>query len=158
MKKDLLIFVLLVLFAFICAYLLKLSLPQTYSFKPKVVAQKENKIERLKWGIVDELAECETGGIPHGQKNAFVRVDTNGYYSRGKWQFQLKTIQYYVNKLEHRDITLDEAAYIAHHEKMARQLAYKIIWKEKGGIYNWANCARKLGLPQKIEVIRKLEE
>ena len=116
------------------------------------------KIEAMKWEIVDEIAQCESGGIPDGRRNALVVMDTNGYYSRGKWQFQLRTIQYYIKKFEGREITLDEASLIAHTEDKARNLAYRIVWDEVGGVYNWANCERKLGLRSKIEVIRKLDE
>jgi len=132
----------------------------TNSIKEKIkyVDTTKEKIEKLKWDIVEEIAACETGGLDEGYKNAVVVMDSNGYFSRGRWQFQLKTIQHYYKKFYQKDITLDEAALIAHTEDKARNLAYRIVWDEVGGVYNWANCERKLGLRSKIEVIRKLDE
>ena len=116
------------------------------------------KIEKMKWDIVDELADCESGGIEEGMRNSLVVMDTNGYYSRGKWQFQLRTIQHYMKVLDGVEISLDEATLIAHTEDKARTLAYRIIWEEVGGVWNWKNCTDRLGLAGKIEIIRELEK
>lgn len=116
------------------------------------------KIEDIKQQLVEDLStNCEVLGVPAGQQNGKTIMDTNGYYSRGKWQFQTKTVQYYYEKFYGKDITVDEAVLIAHTEDKARDLAYDIIWKEVGGVWNWQNCANKLGLAQKIEIIRQLE-
>jgi len=117
------------------------------------------KLEVIKERIVEELStDCEVKGVPEGSQNGITVMDSNSYYSRGKWQFQTLTIQHYYEVLYNQTLTIDEAVLIAHTENKARSLAYDIIWTEVGGIWNWKNCADKLGLAQKIEIVRELEK
>lgn len=132
---------------------------QTEVVKEVMVDMSVEKIEDIKQQIVEDLSsKCEVLGVPEGQANGKTIMDSNGYYSRGKWQFQTKTVQYYYDKLYGKDIAVDEAVLIAHTEEKARSLAYDIIWKEVGGVWNWENCTNKLGLAQKIEIVRQLEK
>jgi hypothetical protein len=137
----------------------KSSMTQRYEAEiNKLNADEVAKIQAVKWQVVDDLAQkCETKGIPEGRRNGVTVMDTNDRYSRGQWQFQTATVQYYYEKFYAKDITVDEAILIAHTEDKARQLAYDIIWEEVGGVWNWRNCADRLGLAQKIEIIRELE-
>ncbi len=140
---------------------LKMSVGKNY--EEEIAFLKINKsakrLAEIKNELVEDLSiECEVKGVPEGQRNGKTIMDTNGYYSRGAWQFQTKTVQYYYGKLYNKEITVDEAVLIAHTEDKARTLAYDIIWKEIGGVFNWQNCTDKLGLAQKIEIIRDLEK
>lgn len=134
-----------------------------YETKVEVIKIKEvdtsiEKIEEIKKQLVEELAlDCEVRGIPEGSRNGTTVMDSNSQYSRGMWQFQTRTVQHYYEILYNKTISNDEAILIAHTEDKARSLAYDIIWKEVGGIWNWKNCADKLGLAQKIEIVRELE-
>jgi len=133
-----------------------------YETKVEVIKEVDTsieKIEEIKKQIVEDLAlNCEVKGVPEGSRNGITIMDSNSYYSRGMWQFQTRTVQHYYEILYKQTLSDDEAVLIAHTEDKARALAYDIIWKEVGGIWNWKNCAEKLGLPQKIEIVRELEK
>lgn len=127
--------------------------------KIKEVDTSIEKIETIKKQLVEDLAlNCEVKGVPEGSRNGMTVMDSNSAYSRGMWQFQTRTVQHYYEILYNKTLSDDEAILVAHTEDKARALAYDIIWKEVGGIWNWKNCADKLGLAQKIEIVRELEK
>ena len=115
------------------------------------------KIEELKHDLVRRLSEdCEAKGVK--EPEGLIVFDSNGEASVGSHQFQVKTVQHYVKLFEDRDITRKEAILIATDWEQSSQLAEKIIFEEVGGIFNWENCEKKLGLAPEIEIIRRLEK
>ena len=117
----------------------------------------EEKIAEIKHDLVRRLSEdCEAKGSK--EPEGLIIFDSNGEASVGALQFQLKTVQHYVALFEGKDITRKEAILIATDWEQSSQLAEKIIFEEVGGIFNWENCEKKLGLAPEIEIIRRLEK
>lgn len=112
--------------------------------------------EKEKYQVVDDLAsKCETANLKY--PDGAIVFDVNKKASIGAWQWQQASVIAYVKKFEGRTILPDEAARIALTRDLARELTYKTIWLENGGINNWKNCAIKLNLYERIEAIRSTE-
>jgi hypothetical protein len=115
------------------------------------------KIERAKDKIVDSLAkDCETKGTQ--EPDGAIILDSNNQMSIGAWMWQIKSIQHYVQKFEGRNITRVEAIRIAIDHEQAKALAKRVIFEEPDGVSNWANCAKKLQLYPKIEMVKDFEK
>lgn len=134
--------------------------------KDIVIGQKESalkemerlsseKVERLKDQLVDDLAsKCETAGSK--EPDGAIILDSNNAMSIGAWMWQIKSVQHYIKKFEGRDITRVEAIRIAIDHDKAKELTKRVIFEEKAGIENWKNCANKLQLRPKIELLVQL--
>ncbi|MDZ4228267.1 MAG: hypothetical protein U1E54_03400 [Candidatus Levybacteria bacterium] len=127
------------------------------------IIEKDNltpKIEELKKAVVYKLTEqCEYQGWTSESKPYKIEDNKKGGLQVvfGRWQFVPSTIIHYYNVLYGKKITEMEAVMIALDEKQAYKLTYDIIWKIKGGIWEWENCANKLNLKERIEFIKELE-
>ncbi len=134
---------------------MKNSMTETYEAKIELIEGRENKkIDALKQNILDRLKRCESGDMT--LEDAPMILDTNHEMSIGLYMFQRDTVIYYWEKFYGEKITRKEAVEIAISDR-ARKLAEKIIFDETGGIFNWANCARKENLVAEITVIKKLQ-
>lgn len=116
----------------------------------------EAKFDGYKESILDKLQACESAG--HSDADGIIIFDANNEPSIGQFQFQRKTVQHYYKTLYAQDITRKEAVIIALDTEKARDLARDIIFKVKGGVFNWQNCANSTGIIPKIEVIKELEK
>ena len=114
------------------------------------------KIEAYKDEVVTDLAtKCESVGVR--EPDAAIILDTNGQMSIGSWMFQIKTVQYYVKKFEGRDISRVDAIRIAIDHEKAHDMVKKVLFEVQGGYKEWANCAKKLDLSSKIDVVNRLD-
>ena len=90
--------------------------------------------EQLLW--VSELAKCESGG-----NDSVVVLDTNGLYSRGRFQFQLRTWLAYGKKFGATKENIFDG-----------ELQEKVVIEmlNNGGAGHWYNCnkivVKKLGV------------
>lgn len=120
------------------------------------------KIDELKWEVVDKLQSCESGG--YNENHGLVTFDpdstgkTSHIASYGLLQFKQPTVIHYMKTLYNKEVNGKEAILIALNEDQARNLARDIIFDVQGGVFNWANCAKKMGLAEEITLIRRLEE
>lgn len=117
-------------------------------------AQEAAKITKLQDEVLNTLSACETRGVT--EKDATIILDTNNKMSIGRYQFQITTVQYYSKKLRGLELTRVEAITLSTSQEQATELAREIIFEVQGGIYNWANCARKHSLVSQVEFIKKL--
>ena len=113
------------------------------------------RIDALKDETIEELAQCETKGV--AEPDAAIVFDTNSQASLGALQFQIKTVQYYVKKLDDKDITRVQAIAIAIDHDEARELAKRIIF-ELGVTKDWVNCGRRIDLDKTVDIINQLEK
>lgn len=117
----------------------------------------DERLEALKDELVNDLAKkCETKGAK--EPDAVIILDSNNEMSIGAWQFQIKTVQHYVKLFEGRNISRKEAIAIAIDHDKAKELTKQILFEDAKGAANWLNCSNKLGLPQQISLIKKLEQ
>lgn len=115
------------------------------------------KIEELKADVVTRLGkDCESKGT-NSDKTPDI-FDTNGKGSYGEWRWQIKSVVYFYKKLYSQDITNKEALLIALDDAKARKLTTDVIFTVPGGIENWLNCDKKLGLSAEVKVIKQLEK
>ncbi len=112
------------------------------------------KIDKLKNDVLDRLKSCESGMLKI--EDAPIILDTNNRISLGMYMFQRATVIHYYRKLYNKNITKREAVEIALSSK-ARNLASDIIFNERGGIFNWANCARQKGLVAEVTIIKRIQ-
>lgn len=116
----------------------------------------EVRIDMLEYEVVDSLAkECETKGVK--EPDAAIILDSNEQMSLGAWMWQIKSVQHYVKLFEDRDINRVEAIQIAIDHNKARELTRKVIFEDEKGVWNWANCAKKLDLEAQVKLIKKLK-
>lgn len=116
----------------------------------------ELKVERLKDELVDSLAkDCETKGVK--EPDAAIILDSNNAMSLGSWMWQVKSVQHYVKQFEGREINRVEAIQIAIDHEKAHALTKKVIFEDEKGVWNWANCAKRLDLEAQVELIKKLQ-
>lgn len=128
---------------------------------PEVIDLTPQKIEGLKADVVDRLSQCESGG--HTEEYGLVTFDQNAAGtlsarntpSFGILQFKVSTVQHYA-KLQGHELTGKDAILLALDADEARALASYIIFETQGGIWNWQNCADKLGLGDEVTIIKKL--
>lgn len=139
-----------------------LAIPNTYTIEQVEVERvvevdrMEQKIEEMKWEVVDAIERCESGG--YEEDDAVIVFDSNTKASIGTMQWQVPSVQDQVRKLEGRDITRKEAVLLALDREEARNLAYRTIWEEVGGVFRWQNCAYRTGVIPTIEMVRTLEQ
>jgi hypothetical protein len=112
------------------------------------------KIEQLKADVLSLLKSCESKG--YKESDAPIILDSNDRMSLGLFMFQKKTVIYFEKKLHDKTVTGLEATLIALNEKQATQLAKDIIFTVDGGVDEWHNCSVKLGLEQKVNLIKSL--
>ena len=117
----------------------------------------EANIKRMKNEILDDLSTgCETKGIK--DPNGTIIFDSNNEASIGAFQFQRKTVIYYVKVFENRVITNSEAIAIAIDPIKSRALAEKILFLDEGKSEgNWYTCAKKMNIEQRVKDIKKFE-
>jgi hypothetical protein len=113
-----------------------------------------NKVEQLKNEVLDDLKNCESGGI--SEADGLIVFDSNKKASLGLYQFQVTTVQHYYKKIYGKVITPKEAILTALDEAKARSLARDIIFTEPKGANNWFNCKNKKGLDSKINIIKTI--
>ena len=80
---------------------------------------------------IDKLAMCES----HGNDSAAI-VDTNGYWSRGRFQFQLATWLHYGKAYGATRANIFDGEL---QEKVVREML------DAGGWRHWYNCGKRLG-------------
>jgi len=114
------------------------------------------KIEELKTEILDSLQSCESQGAK--ESDGLIVYDSNKVASIGLYQFQKKTVIYYVKTLYGKDITGKEAIELALDREKARKLAGDIIFQTDKGIDNWYNCKNKKGLAENIKWVNKISK
>ena len=114
------------------------------------------KVNELKGEVLDALKKCESAG--HSEDDGIIIFDSNGAISAGQFQFQKKTVVHFFKELYGEDLTSKEALLIALDTAKARNLARDIIFTVDGGVYNWENCAKKIGIIPEITVLKKLAE
>jgi hypothetical protein len=118
-----------------------------------------DRIEQTKRDIVTRLStECEYQGW-HATATPHI-IDSDGKGGKqvvfGPFQFVPTTVTYYYKKLYGKEITQAEAIMCAMGWDCSYELAYDIIWEVKGGLFEWTNCANKLDLVKRVEVIKSL--
>lgn len=123
----------------------------------------EGKVEDMKADILTKIKNCERAG--HSEADAIITFDTGGQASLGTFQFYRPTIIQYYKLLRNQEVSMREAALIAWDDQKAQSLASEIIFKddtdfvkEKGGLFNWRNCAHSEGVIDKVRFIRQLEQ
>jgi hypothetical protein len=113
------------------------------------------RIAELKAEILDSLRACESNG--YTEDDGLIVYDSNKVASIGLFQFQKKTVIHYYKTLYGQDITGKQAIEIALDQKLSRQLAEDIIFKDSKGIDNWYNCKIKKGLGESIKWVNKIK-
>ena len=131
----------------------------------------EDKIEDLKESLLDDLLHEEIKG--HKNRSLVIVFDplqkdlakcrqVGGVrlycYSIGDFNFKTATIQHYYLKLFGIVLTDKEAMLIAMDSELSRELAKKIIFEQSGGIYAWANSAKKINAVNRVSFIKNLEK
>lgn len=112
------------------------------------------RIEALKYDVVNKLSQCESGGAK--DPDGLIIFDSNKKASIGRLQFQVSTVQYYYKVLYEKTITQKEAIEIATDADKAKSLAKDIMFTSKKQANDWYNCAIKLDLNKEIQIIKKL--
>lgn len=137
-------------------------------FYPSIVYQKQEvildnltaKVNELKGTLVSEIKKCESAGA--SEDNGLITFDpskTNKSVepaSIGSYQWKVKSIQYYYQKLYNRQIGGKEAILIALDSEKAGELTSRVIFETENGLSNWLNCSRKNGSAQKLAIINSL--
>ena len=92
---------------------------------------------------MDKLSFCESGN-----REDVVIIDTNGYRSYGKFQFQLATFRAFAEKYEliTKGLTNDELRPLLLDGELQSNLVYEMLENEPESISAWRNCANKHGL------------
>jgi len=92
---------------------------------------------------MDKLAICESNN-----REDVVIIDTNGYRSYGKFQFQLATFRAFAEKYEliTKGLTNDELRPLLLDGELQSNLVYEMLENEPESISAWRNCANKHGL------------
>jgi len=114
------------------------------------------KIEELQNEVLDDLRNCESQG--YNEDDGIIIFDSNNKASIGQWQYQKDTVIHYYKTLYGKDITRKESVLIALDDDKARQLTKDIIFTTDNGYRNWLNCSNKLGLKNRVEIIKSLAE
>lgn len=121
------------------------------------------KIDELKMKLVDELMACESGG--YKDEDGLITFDPHrldktlkNAPSIGKLQFKVDTIIYYQKTLYNVNLSRTEAVKLALDTDKAKILARDILFKSRNKANDWLNCANKLDLNKKIDIIKQLEK
>jgi len=128
---------------------------QQYTAKlSEVTKVNSNKVDVLKNDVLNRLKQCESGDLKIS--DAPILLDTNHKISLGMFMFQRDTVIYYYKKLYNKTISRHTAVEVALSPE-ARTLASDIIFKESGGIFNWANCAKQKNLVTEVTIIKRIQ-
>jgi hypothetical protein len=106
--------------------------------------------------MLGRLSKCESGTVK--EQNAAVILDTNNEHSFGKYMWQIKSIQFYVDKFYHQKVDRRTAILIAldaYPDIPVDDLTRKVLFEAKNNAADWYNCAQKLGLPGEINLLNK---
>jgi len=109
-------------------------------------------VEQRKEEMLRELATCESGG--HGEADRPI-YGFRGMFV-GRFQFMPSTVKAYIQQRDGRELSLREAAELAHDYDRAKDLAKYMIF-EQGRINDWPACSRKLGLVQQVAEIKSAQ-
>ncbi len=118
----------------------------------------ETKIVELEDEILAKLASCETGAVK--EPGAALIFDSNEEASVGKFQWQVKSVQWYVSVFYEKDIDRRDAILIAldaHPEISLTDLTKKVLFEDEKSWRNWWNCSQKHGLEVQVEMVKKLK-
>ena len=115
------------------------------------------KIDQLKNEVVDSISKLEN------ESNVPIVFDDNktGTLSKkdkasiGCMQFKISTVQKYEKDLYKVSLSDTEAVLLALDCTKAKALAKDVIFKVKGGIWNWSVATPEMGA--KVEIIKQLE-
>lgn len=121
------------------------------------------KIEDMKMKLVEDLMSCESPG--YKDEDGLITYDpqkgntlASKIPSIGRLQFKVSTVIHYSKNLYNRSLTPTEAIHIALDTEQAKVLARDIMFKSKNKANDWLNCANKLDLNKKIDLIKELEK
>lgn len=121
------------------------------------------KIDVLKMQLVEQLMSCESPG--YKDSDGLITFDPHrldktlkNAPSIGRLQFKVSTVQYYQKTLYNADLTATEAIKFALDTEKAKVLARDIIFKSSNKANDWLNCANKLDLNKRIDLIKSLEK
>jgi hypothetical protein len=117
-----------------------------------VAEAKLSAAEQRKEEMLRELATCESGG--HGEADRPI-YGFRGMFV-GRFQFMPSTVKAYIQQRDGRELSLREAAELAHDYDRAKDLAKYMIF-EQGRINDWPACSRKLGLQRQVAEIKSVE-
>ena len=92
---------------------------------------------------LQDLAQCESGGRPD-----IKILDTNNYYSYGKYQYQLATWKKYGIEFGYfeKDISDAEARKHIYKEWLQDDMTLRIFLNYPEAWRMWYNCSKKVGL------------
>lgn len=137
-----------------------------------VMAQKEvdvtdvrfnRKIEDMKMKLVDELMNCESPG--YKDEDGLITYDpqrgntvASKIPSIGRLQFKVSTVVHYHKTLYNAVLNPTEAIKFALDTEKAKVLARDILFTSRNKANDWLNCANKLDLNNKIDLIKELEK
>lgn len=115
------------------------------------------KVAELKSELLAKLAACESGGTE--EPDAAIILDTNKRMSIGRYMWQRRSVQHYVELFYGKEVSLKEATLIAlgEGEIDLDELTEKVIFEDTKNLENWHNCSTKEGLYAERELIIKLE-
>jgi hypothetical protein len=116
----------------------------------------EAKLKTIEEEMMGRLSKCESGTVK--EQNAAVILDTNNEHSFGKYMWQIKSVQHYVDKFYHKKIDRRTAILIAldaYPEIPVDELTRRVLFEAKNNAADWYNCAQKLGLPGEINLLNK---
>jgi acyl-coenzyme A synthetase/AMP-(fatty) acid ligase len=114
------------------------------------------KIEKAKDATVALLEKCESAG--NSPETGIIVFDTNNKASIGVLQMQKPHVQHFYKVLYGKEVTGQEAVIIAITPEKARALAKDVLFETDRSWREWYNCGMKLGLEQRIKVIKELEQ
>jgi hypothetical protein len=131
-----------------------------YSVEPVIiiphVEAKTDKLEAAKDKIVADLASCESKGVK--EPDATIILDSNKQMSIGARQWQIQSIQHYVEQFEGHKISRVEAMQLATNHEQAKALTKRVIFEDSKGLANWQNCSNALSLAIKVELLKELSK
>lgn len=117
----------------------------------------QEKIKELQDDVLNTLSvKCETNGVK--EPDAAIIFDSNNAASLGRFQFQVKTVQFYWKKFHGEDLNRVDAIRIAIDPAQATELARLVIFKDGAVEKNWFNCTKWHGLSEKVDIINKLNK
>ena len=123
----------------------------------QVEAILSSKMQNQKDKILAALAKCESESVD--EPEAALVWDSNQKHAIGKYQWQIKSVQRYVQKWYGQKIDRKTAILIAlnaYPEIPVDELTRKVVFEDAGIAKDWVNCSNKYGLPAKVELIKEL--
>lgn len=120
---------------------------------PTIIDKTPEKIIKIQDTMLDELSlGCEVKGVT--EPDSALLLDSNNQMSIGRFQFQIKTIQYYTKRFENVELNRHDAIVLALDATKSKELARKIIFDGNGLEGNWLNCSNAHQLSKEVEVIK----